>query len=260
MRSQLVLPILSAARRCVLCTGTPALNRPVELFTLLNTLRPDVPEFKTYKTFVDRYCAAHLRFGYRGARRLDVSGCSNAEELHGLMTRHALVRRLKVDVLTQLPPKRRQRVLLTLSGGKQQTAATAELAALSKALAAIPKSDERGRQHILSSMCVALGSAKAAAAAEYVLELLPSCEKILFFGHHMAMLDAVHGAIEQRGVRTLRIDGSVPAVERAALVSTFQSLPPGSPCVFILSIQAAGQGLTLTAASTAVFGELRWVD
>ena len=150
-------------------------------------------------------------------------------------------------------------MLLTLGGGKP-TAATTELAALSKALGQVAPSDERGRQHLLSSMCVALGSAKAAAAAEYVLELLSSsCERLLFFAHHRSMLDAVDGAVTARGVRTLRIDGSVPAVERAALVHTFQTLPAGTPAVFILSIQAAGQGLTLTAASTAVFGELRWV-
>ena len=108
-RSLLVLPILSQARRCVLCTGTPALNRPVELFTLLHALRPCVAEWSTYKKYVDRYCNAHLRFVGRGARRLDVSGCSNADELHELMTKHAMIRRLKADVLTQLALARRHR-------------------------------------------------------------------------------------------------------------------------------------------------------
>ena len=60
-------------------------------------------------------------------------------------------------------------------------------------------------------------------------------------------------------VRVFRIDGSVPVSERQALVTTFQALPEDEPAVFVLSILAAGQGLTLTAASTVVFGELRWV-
>ena len=59
-------------------------------------------------------------------------------------------------------------------------------------------------------------------------------------------------------VRIFRIDGSVPAIERQGLVNAFQALPPGMPAIFLLSILAAGQGLTLTGASTAVFGELRW--
>ena len=79
-RSKLVLPLLSSARRTILLTGTPALNRPVELFTLLNTLCPRVPEFASYKIFTERYCGAHVKFFGR-MRRLDVSGCTHADEL-----------------------------------------------------------------------------------------------------------------------------------------------------------------------------------
>ena len=66
-------------------------------------------------------------------------------------------------------------------------------------------------------------------------------------------------AAAAKGVRCLRIDGATPASERQALVQTFQAIKPGTPAVFALSILAAGQGLTLTAAHTVVFGELRWV-
>ena len=64
-------------------------------------------------------------------------------------------------------------------------------------------------------------------------------------------------AAAAKGVRCLRIDGATPASERQALVQTFQALKPGTAAIFCLSILAAGQGLTLTAASTVVFGELR---
>jgi len=259
-RAQLVLPLLAAARRIMLLTGTPALNRPVELYTLCHTLCPRVPQFATYKAFTERFCGAHVRFVGR-VRHLDVSGCTNAPELHDLLRTHAMIRRLKSDVLTQLPPKRRQRILLTLSGGAGRgasSAATAELAQLDRAMS--ETRDERGKQHLLSQMCVALGSAKAHAAAELVLEMLPSCRdgRLLFFAHHKAMLDAVDAAAASARVRTFRIDGSVPAVERAGLVNSFQALPADTPAIFLLSILAAGQGLTLTGASTAVFGELRW--
>eukprot|EP00900_Chrysochromulina_parva_P004176 jgi/Chrpa1/1375/Chrysochromulina_OHIO_Genome00013610-RA len=259
-RAQLVLPLLAVARRIMLLTGTPALNRPVELYTLCHTLCPRVPQFATYKAFTERFCGAHVRFVGR-VRHLDVSGCTNAPELHDLLRTHAMIRRLKSDVLTQLPPKRRQRILLTLSGGAGRgasSAATAELAQLDRAMS--ETRDERGKQHLLSQMCVALGSAKAHAAAELVLEMLPSCRdgRLLFFAHHKAMLDAVDAAAASARVRTFRIDGSVPAVERAGLVNAFQALPADTPAIFLLSILAAGQGLTLTGASTAVFGELRW--
>ena len=73
------------------------------------------------------------------------------------------------------------------------------------------------------------------------------------------MLDAVQSAAAAKGVRCLRIDGATPASERQALVHTFQGLPAGTPCLFALSILAAGQGLTLTAAHDVVFAELHWV-
>ena len=111
-------------------------------------------------------------------------------------------------------------------------------------------------------MCVELGTAKAQPAAEYALELLPGCEKLLFFAHHkvdappphprtrraplhlpaslytshmlrarlhalQVMLDAMEQAAAAKGVRCLRIDGSTPASERQARVQTFQALPPG---------------------------------
>ena len=200
VRTQLVLPVLARARRCILCTGTPALSRPVELYPLLCTLRPDVPQFGGgYTRFVERYCAAQRIPLRGGASRFDVSGCSNAVELHDLLVRHCMVRRLKADVLTELPPKRRQRVLLSLgvgSGGARSggagrskgavVSAIAELAELQKQMDATPVSDEKRRRALLASMCVTLASAKAAHASDYCLELLPQCAngKLLFFAHH----------------------------------------------------------------------------
>ena len=255
-RYQLLLPTLRAARRLVLLTGTPALSRPVELWTLLNALRPDVGAWRQYKDYVERYCDAKLKFFGR-VRRYDVTGCSHADELHAQLAQHVMVRRLKADVLSQLPEKRRMRVVISLpSGGR-----AAELAELEAQRAKLASSDVLGRQRLLSQLTVALASAKAAVAAEYTLELIGSTpeKRVLYFAHHLAALDAMESAAAAHGVTTFRIDGSVPAAERASLVSRFQSLPAGKEAIFVLSIQAGGQGLTLTSASTVVFGELRWV-
>ena len=54
-RSQNLIPILSMAKRVVLISGTPMLARPVEMFNLLNILRPDV--FSNFRDFSSRYCA-----------------------------------------------------------------------------------------------------------------------------------------------------------------------------------------------------------
>lgn len=98
-RCKLAMPLLKGAKRLVLLSGTPALARPVELWTQLHCLNADA--FGSYSYFTKRYCNARRgRFGW------DVSGLSNADELHEKL-KSLMVRRLKADVLQELPPKQR---------------------------------------------------------------------------------------------------------------------------------------------------------
>ncbi|XP_013202121.2 DNA annealing helicase and endonuclease ZRANB3 isoform X1 [Microtus ochrogaster] len=80
--------------------------------------------------------------------------------------------------------------------------------------------------------------------------------KFLVFAHHLTMLQACTEAVIENKACYIRIDGSVPSSERIHLVNQFQKDPDTR--VAILSIQAAGQGLTFTAASHVVFAELYW--
>ena len=182
-RTKLVMPMLTAARRCIVLTGTPALSRPVELFTLLQCIVPKQSQWRTYSAYTERYCAAKMVFFGR-QRRMDVKGSSNEAELHNLLTSTCMVRRLKVNVLKQLPAKRRQRVLVELP-----PAARRALDLLQRDSAKLRAASGGGggsfeQQTLLTQMCVELGTAKAQPAAEYALELLPGCEKLLFFAHH----------------------------------------------------------------------------
>ncbi len=91
-----MLPLLKAARRAMLLSGTPALSRPVELFTQLHAL--DAKAFPAFKAFAHRYCDAK-----QGRYGLDASGCSHLSELHTVLFASVALRRLKRDV--PLPPK-----------------------------------------------------------------------------------------------------------------------------------------------------------
>lgn len=106
-RTLAIVPVVRHAKRAILLTGTPALARPIELFNLVNCLHPTL--FPNYLDYAKRYCAAH-----QGPFGLDTGGSSNLEELHMVLQKHAMIRRLKKHVLTQLPPKRRQRIILQL--------------------------------------------------------------------------------------------------------------------------------------------------
>jgi SWI/SNF-related matrix-associated actin-dependent regulator 1 of chromatin subfamily A len=98
-RCQLGLPLLQKAKRLVLLSGTPALARPVELWAQVSCIAPQL--FGSYTAYTKQYCNAKRgRFGW------DVSGISNANELH-FKLRQIMVRRLKSNVLTELPAKQR---------------------------------------------------------------------------------------------------------------------------------------------------------
>ncbi len=89
-------------------TGTPALAKPRELFPLLSILRPDV--FTNFRDFGNRYCDPRPSRYFKG---IEYDGSTNARELHYILTRSLMIRRLKKDVLRELPPKRRQKIHIT---------------------------------------------------------------------------------------------------------------------------------------------------
>eukprot|EP01084_Bolivina_argentea_P013469 25285_1 len=99
-RTKAILPLVKSAKRSVFLSGTPALSRPIELFIQLNMLAPQIWSDK--HDFGVRYCAAKRgRFGW------DYSGSSNLQELHALLRGAIMIRRLKKDMLQNLPPKKR---------------------------------------------------------------------------------------------------------------------------------------------------------
>lgn len=98
-RCKLAMPLLQNAKRLMLLSGTPALARPVELWAQLHCIDKDL--FGTYTSYTKQYCNARRgRFGW------DVTGISNADELHQKL-KSVMIRRLKADVLDDLPPKQR---------------------------------------------------------------------------------------------------------------------------------------------------------
>lgn len=250
-RTSLLLPVLQQADRLILLSGTPALARPVELWTSLYALAPKV--FGNWNTFVKQYCDAKRKCVGRGRFAMDYSGACNVEELHDKL-RLIMIRRLKSVVLTELPPK--QRTVIPICVSKDHLKVCKE--AIEKWQSA-PKDGFDGQASMMKAY-QETGIGKAPAIADYVSNVwLPGCQgKILVFAHHTMVLDAIEASLHRNNktVSHIRIDGSVPAPVRAREVRKFQS---NSKCrVALLSITAAGVGLTLTAASTVLFAELHW--
>ncbi|KAK1336992.1 hypothetical protein QTO34_003034 [Cnephaeus nilssonii] len=251
-RSKVLLPIVQKAKRAILLTGTPALGRPEELFMQIEALFPQ--KFGTWTEYAKRYCNAHVR--YFGKRpQWDCRGASNLNELHQLLS-DIMIRRLKTDVLTQLPPKIRQRIPFDLpsAAAKELNASFEEWEKLMRAPNSVSTETSMG---LITRMFKQTAIAKAGAVKDYIKMMLQNDSlKFLVFAHHLLMLQACTEAVIENKTRYVRIDGSVPSSERIHLVNQFQKDPETR--VAILSIQAAGQGLTFTAATHVVFAELYW--
>ncbi|XP_032817921.2 DNA annealing helicase and endonuclease ZRANB3 isoform X2 [Petromyzon marinus] len=257
-RSCLLLPLVQGARRALLLTGTPALARPEELYMQIDALYPN--RFGKWTEYAKRYCDARMRFFGRGNRKWDFKGASNLQELHGRLNAF-MIRRLKDEVLTQLPPKIRQRIPFDLSkeATRELNTMLDEWEALLKLVRSnsCPTSSFVQVMSLITRLFKQTAVAKAGAVKDYIKMLLENDSiKFLVFAHHLVMLQACTEAVVESKVRYIRIDGSVPAAERSRLVHQFQN--DASIRVAVLSIKAAGQGLTFTAATHVVFAELYW--
>ncbi|XP_036029216.1 SWI/SNF-related matrix-associated actin-dependent regulator of chromatin subfamily A-like protein 1 isoform X1 [Onychomys torridus] len=245
-RCRAAVPILKVAKRVILLSGTPALSRPAELYTQIIAVKPTF--FPQFHTFGLRYCdAKRLPWGW------DYSGSSNLGELKLLLEEAVMLRRLKSDVLSQLPAK--QRKMVVVSPGRISTRAKAALDAAAKEMTELKTTQQQKEALIVFFNRTA--EAKIPCVIEYILDLLESGrEKFLVFAHHKVVLDAVVKELERKQVQNIRIDGSTPSADREDLCQQFQ-LSKGH-AVAVLSITAANMGLTFSSADLVVFAELFW--
>lgn len=268
-RSQQVYAL--RARRRLALTGTPVLNRPVELWPLAHMLAPDV--FPSFWAFVKRYCAAkQLPYGWY------LGGASNLAELQEKLRASCMVRRLKADVLQELPPKLRQVLeinsidaptrklveeedaawkaqearLVKLRAAVDRSKASPKKAAYKQAVAAL-RDGVRAAFATMSDLRHRAALAKVPYVVEHLRDVLESAEKVVVFAHHHDVIGQLKAAFPDSVVLT----GETAMADRQEAVDKFQTDP--GVRLFFGSITAAGLGITLTAASHVVFAELDWV-
>ena len=244
-RTKCLIPIIQTSKRVLLLTGTPILSRPVELYPLLTMLRPDL--FHNFKAFGVRYCNPKKNF-----YGTDWTGSSFAKELNYIL-KNIMIRRLKKDVMSQLPPKKRQKVEIQTDAKviKQITAININSENLFQKLEEI---NSNPNSNIIYDEDESKDSSKIQGVKDYIHYLLDNKCKFLVFAHHKIMLDALEEEVIKMKIDYIRIDGKVKIEKRREYVNKFQT---DETClVAILSITACYTGITLTAASTVVFSEL----
>jgi SNF2 family DNA or RNA helicase len=229
-------------------SGTPIINRPIEFYNAIQMINPNI--FPGWRYYATKFCA-----GYEGQWGWDVSGSSNTELLHKIMTSTIMLRRKKADVLADLPAKQRSVVPLEIDNRSNYNAAendiigwieenfgarAAEKASYAEALVEFEK---------LKQLAV---HGKMKAVIEWISNFLESDEKLIVFADHKFVVDTLMDAFSGIAVK---IDGSTPVKNRMDVVDAFQNDP--NVRLFI-GTKAAKEGLTLTAASNVAFAELYW--
>ncbi len=266
------------AKRTLLLTGTPILNRPGELWPWVRRLDPDglgrnQREFR--QNYIDPVEIVDQAEKARG-RWLpplppDAKAVREAAlaDLHRRLRSTVMLRRLKADVLADLPSKQRQLIVFdskiaraALAG--ERDALEASRKAVDEAKTQRPGQSYREAAMRLQQARTASAAQLAAARRDTALAKLPSVveevwnalaetDKIVLFAHHHDVLDRL---VAELGAVAVLLDGRTPADRRQELVDQFQS--DRRTRVFVGGLRAAGLGLTLTAASLVGFVELDW--
>jgi SWI/SNF-related matrix-associated actin-dependent regulator 1 of chromatin subfamily A len=209
---------------------------------LLHMIDPD--EFQSFHQFANVYCVPKLEYN-----KITYKESRNMPALHGKLQKHML-RRLKEEVLPQLPPIMRSVVPVTLTGRDAYEAALKPLDAF--------KGRDLDQKEKVSALA-ALGVARMAAANGKVKPVIEWLEewfddgggKFALFGFHVAALQQVAAHF---GKSCVRIQGDVSPKDRQEIVKRFQTDPAIK--LFVGNITASGEGITLTAAADIGFMEL----
>ena len=270
LRSKAVKAINS--RRKVRMTGTPIVNRPSELYNIIEDLGG---EWGSFMTFAKRYCNAHqTRYGW------DFTGSSNLDELQKRLRETVMVRRLKSEVLTELPRKIRQIIEVTADDSIQKRAVEAEkayeeqsqekLADLRAAVELSKAESEESYKAAVARLRDAMqvdftemarlrhetALAKVPAVIDHIKNALEDNDnKVIIAAHHHDVIDELMTGLAE--FNPVKLTGESKEIDRQAAVDRFQNDPDCR--VFIGSITAAGVGITLTASSHVIFAELDWV-
>jgi superfamily II DNA or RNA helicase len=250
---------IKAGQRFAL-TGTPMENSLIELWSIFQFIMPGY--LPSQKKFMQQYGgtgAVEPAIPEEGAIPLAAK------------VRPFILRRLKEEVLTELPPKIEHRFLSELTK-EQKKLYLAYLERLREETRESIQDDGFNRSRIqilagltrLRQICCHPAlfvenyrgeSAKLLQLLELLREAVEGGHRILLFSQFTGMLQLIRSALDKEGYRYFYLDGSVKTGNRLQMVDSFNE---GEGEIFLISLKAGGTGLNLTGADIVVQYDLWW--
>lgn len=238
----------------VALTGTPIENRLSELWSMFDYLMPGF--LYTYRDF-------HRNIELPVVARQDKEVADRLKK----MVQPFILRRLKKDVLKDLPEKCVEKMYAKLTG-EQRELYDAHVKKLQILLANCTEPSDRMR--VLSELLrlrqvccdpaliydkYESGSAKLELCLELVRNASQGGHKLLLFSQFTSMLDRIAARFQEEGISYYLLTGSTSREERKRMVDAFQK---DETSVFLISLKAGGTGLNLTAADMVIHYDPWW--
>lgn len=230
-------------------SGTPLLNRPIELWVVLNLLWPN--EFPSRWSYAQEFCNPRMTpWG------MDYTGSANLDRLHKLLIEHGMIRFRKEDVLKDLPPKIWNTIPLQLSDPDEYHEANNDFLNWMKKTMAhkARKAAKAEKVTKVSYLLQLIARLKLRGVVDWANNFLAENpqDKLIMFGIHQKLLRVLERRIEAKSVT---VDGNIVGRNRQAAFDQFQK---DQSTRVIIGSTAAGVGANLTAAADIGIAQFPW--
>ena len=241
--------LIHCTERGLMMTGTPVLNRPIELYPMLKVLSPEtIAPYNDYYKYAKRFCA-----GYQDGFCFNDKGASHTDDLNNRLRAGFMIRRSYEEVEMQLPKRRFEIVLIEQTDPVKPHLRTLESAERLDFSHQKLNVDAGG----LATLRRQTAEAKIDVCLDKIKEYVESVDKLVIFAYHHSVIDKLYENLKDYGV--VKLTGATPTKDRQVHINMFVTNPLIK--VFLGQIDAAGEGIDSlqTVCHNVLFLESSWV-
>lgn len=265
-RTQAVKKLSKQAEYIWMLSGTIIENRPKELISQLQIMRR-LNDFGGYSHFIKRYCDAEME--WHGHMNKD--GSSNLGELNTKLRQTCMIRRMKSDVLKELPPKTEHNIKINIDNRDEYDLAENDIfmwmekerrrkrgneleleGDIDKEVEKTKFMEKAIELQVINALKLITARGKLEGAIKWIKKFTKSGEKLIVFANHIE----IQQGILKEFPMSARILGGMSPAERQKNENLFQN---DDRCkIVVCSLKAANMAIDLFAAANVLTVELGW--